>query len=53
MLSKIAFHFNLRRYIMGGVEALRRVRAAGVDMPIIALTASVVGRCRLTLSNPR
>jgi len=27
--------------IMGGVEALRQARAAGIDMPIIALTASV------------
>jgi CheY-like chemotaxis protein len=27
--------------IMGGVEALRQVRDARIDMPVIALTASV------------
>ena len=27
--------------MMGGVAALRQVRAAGIDMPIIALTACV------------
>jgi CheY-like chemotaxis protein len=31
----------LRRYTKGGIEALRSVRAASIDMPIIALTASV------------
>jgi CheY-like chemotaxis protein len=40
-LSNFAFLSKLRRYSMGGVEALRRVRAAGIDIPIIALTASV------------
>ena len=33
--------FDINMPIMGGVEALHRVRAAGNDMPIIALTASV------------
>ena len=31
---------------MGGVEALRQVRAAGIDMPIIALTACVAPALR-------
>ena len=33
--------FDIDMPIMGGVEAMRQVRAAGIDMPIIALTASV------------
>jgi len=33
--------FDINMPMMGGVEALRQVRAAGIDMPIIALTASV------------
>jgi CheY-like chemotaxis protein len=33
--------FDINMPIMGGCEALRQVRAAGIDMPIIALTASV------------
>jgi len=33
--------FDINMPIMGGVEALRQARAASIDMPIIALTASV------------
>ena len=35
----IAF-FDINMPILGGVEALRQVRAARIDMPIVALTAS-------------
>ena len=42
--ERAEFHlafFDINMPIMGGVEALRQVRAACIDMPIIALTASV------------
>ena len=41
--------FDINTPIIDGVEALRQVRATGIDMPIIALTATVdqVGRRRL------
>jgi CheY-like chemotaxis protein len=50
-LSSSASKFNLRRYIMGGVEALRQVRETRIDMPVVALTASVQDelQARLTL----
>ena len=48
LLSIFAFNFNTRRYNMvdlAGSERLRDSRAAGAQLK--------VGRCRLTLSNPR
>ena len=45
MVSSFAFKFNLRRYTMA--EAAARSDADGRG------AVCVVGRCRLTLSNPR
>ena len=46
MLVSTRAHFDLAFFdinmpIMGGVEALGRVRAASIGIPILALTASV------------
>jgi len=50
LLSTSAFKFNMRRYVMvpGGAEVLVAV-AGNVLVP----PGTKVGRCRLTLSNPR
>jgi|AntAceMinimDraft_1070359.scaffolds.fasta_scaffold14679_2 CheY-like chemotaxis protein/anti-sigma regulatory factor (Ser/Thr protein kinase) len=37
---KLAF-FDLNMPILGGVETLRRIRQAGIDMPVVAISASI------------
>jgi hypothetical protein len=45
LLSNVAFGFNLRRYISEKLKNFAsELRASG---------STLVGRCRLTLSNPR
>jgi hypothetical protein len=52
-LSNFGFEFNLRRYTMERAAAAAvRDRAAAADLAML-LAHAVVGRCRLTLSNPR
>ena len=46
LLSSLAFNFNLRRYI-------KDVCDITLDMQATAFVGASVGRCRLTLSNPR
>jgi hypothetical protein len=48
LLSNVAFNFNLRRYSVAGIIA--KTCVAPLDR---ARTMIQVGRCRLTLSNPR
>jgi hypothetical protein len=66
LLTSLAFKFNLRRYTkdiihcLGGVHVLFPLLAPSTDasspFPSTATATeddSLVGRCRLTLSNPR
>jgi len=51
LLSTSAFNFNLRRYsvVTQNVDGMHQ--AAG-SVPVHELHGTMVGRCRLTLSNP-
>jgi len=55
LLSNFAFKFNLRRYI-SALRFLTSSMGVGVDFVIgttkIVSAISLVGRCRLTVSNP-
>jgi len=59
--SNFAFTFNLRRYIMLRVEASypkytrikELIESIEAFKLVVSYLATVVGRCRLTSSNPR
>jgi hypothetical protein len=47
-VSNVAFNFDLRRYIQRAVQSIQ----TGLGLAQTASGVTVVGRCRLTLSNP-
>ena len=57
VLSNFAFRFHLRRYTTDGVLVHAFfMHGTGADAAVVAelkALTRVVGRCRLTLSNPR
>ena len=54
LLSNFAFKFNLRRYTAAAAADMTAAVAAkhALNVRDIARALAVVGRCRLTLSNP-
>jgi hypothetical protein len=58
LLSSFAFNFNLRRYSLVGLEGPTlsvppRTLPANTSYDFLLTVCYSVGRCRLTLSNPR
>jgi len=53
LLSTSAFKFNLRRYDKDASSMPRRMSGPGANTMGGAIDTTLVGRCRLTLSNPR
>jgi hypothetical protein len=50
LISTFAFKFNLRRYIQAALDLLLGCLVAAL---LLRHRGAMVGRCRLTLSNPR
>jgi hypothetical protein len=53
LLSMFAFKIYLRRYTMAAGNSQYLLQGSGGDEPNSPLGHGVVGRCRLTISNPR